>query len=495
MTYFKLTVYFGILLLIGSSCSSDFLELYPVSSQTTGTFYNTEDDFDQALSACYKQLQNFYDSYSTHEGIAEAKSDDVLPGPYATANIARFIDDADDSYTASFWSTAFSVIASCNQVITYIDDASEEISDKDEIVGQARFIRGLVYFDMVRLFGGLPLYDKVYDLDQYYKIPRSSVDSTYQFIYNDFLAAASALPGQWTGDDLGRATSYAAKGFLAKAYLYNKEYSKSLTLLNEIIDSGNYRFFDNWMDIWKESNDNGPQAIFQIQFLSGTTNRDQGCQYLTYCAPEFIAQGTLADYKYPLGGASTQIRVSEDLYNSFEDGDMRRDTSICTRYLNQQGVFVTTNYYVWKFTHGAVVPSTTEDWGLNRSLLRYTDILMMKAECINATSGPTAEAVAIVNKVRNRAGLPDLTSDYTSSADAFLNALVRERRHEFAFENQRWFDLVRWGIAESVMSPFLADMEVNVSRSMQSYQEIYPIPAEQIDVVGDESVLWQNPGY
>ena len=495
MSNLKRILYITIIAVISFSCTSDFLDLYPVSSQTTGSFYKSQEDFDQALNACYKKMQDYYDAYTTYEYIIEAKNDDVRPGPYGSESIARYIDDATSGTTADYWSMAFGVINTCNQLITYINDAEEEIIGKDEMVAQARFIRGLIYFDLVRIYGGMPLYDQAYAIEKYYEVPRSTVEATYDFIYADFQAAANVLPDSYSGDDQGKATSYAAKGFLAKAYLYSKDYTSASPLLDEIISSGYFQFYDNWQDIFDEENDNGPQAIFQVQFASGTSNRDQGCQYLTYCAPENIAIGPLEDLKYPLGGATTQMIVSHDLYDSFEDGDIRRDLTICTEYLNKQDIVNTSNYFVWKFTHKANVPSLTEDWGLNRSLLRYTDILMMKAECINQTTGPTAEAIDIVNQVRNRAGLPDLTTEYTSSSDGFLQAIVRERRHEFAFENQRWFDLVRWGIAEDVMNDYLADMEVNVQRSMDSHQELYPIPAEQIEIVGDENILWQNPGY
>ncbi len=495
MLKIKRIIYISILAVISFSCSSDFLELYPISSQTTGAFYKTQADFDQALAACYKKMQDYYDAYSTYEYLVEAKNDDVMPGPYGSADIARFIDDATSSTTASYWSMAFGVITTCNQLITYIDDAEEEISNKAEMVAQARFIRGLIYFDLVRIYGGMPLYDQAYDISMYYEIPRSNVEDTYDFIYADFQAAASVLPGEYSGNEKGSITSYAAKGFLAKAYLYNEQYTEALNLLNEIIGSGKFEFYNDWSEIWNEENDNGPQAVFQVQFMSGTTSREQGCQYLTYCAPENIAVGNLADKKYPLGGATTQMIVSQDLFDSFEEGDIRRDLTICSEYLNKQDVINTSNYFVWKFTHKANIPSITEDWGLNRSLLRYTDILMMKAECINNISGPTTDAVGIVNQVRNRAGLADLTEEYTTSKDAFFGAIVRERRHEFAFENQRWFDLVRWGIAVDVMNDFLADMEVNVSRSMSANQELYPIPAEQIEIIGDETILSQNPGY
>jgi len=127
--------------------------------------------------------------------------------------------------------------------------------------------------------------------------------------------------------------------------------------------------------------------------------------------------------------------------------------------------------------------------------LRYTEILLIKAECINELSGPTAEAVGIIDPIRVRANLPALTDMEKADKQNFFDALVRERAHELAFEDNRWFDLVRWGIAETVMNEYLKKQYPDFDYKMESHHVLFPIPYQELENIGDESVLWQNPGY
>ncbi|MEQ8422614.1 MAG: RagB/SusD family nutrient uptake outer membrane protein, partial [Arenibacter algicola] len=151
---------------------------------------------------------------------------------------------------------------------------------------------------------------------------------------------------------------------------------------------------------------------------------------------------------------------------------------------------------VWKFTAGAYDPTNRSDWGLNYSLMRYTEILLMKAECINELNGPTTEAINIINMIRTRANLPDLTPSDTSDDSSFFSAIVRERRHELFYEGHRWFDLVRWGIAQEVINAFLeVELPTEAAARMSEKHNLFPIPSQQIEIIGDESVLWQNPGW
>jgi hypothetical protein len=186
--------------------------------------------------------------------------------------------------------------------------------------------------------------------------------------------------------------------------------------------------------------------------------------------------------------------VTENAYQSFEGGDVRRDLSIIREGINTSGDTLNVSF-IGKFTLGAYDPYEVHDWGINRTLLRYTEILLMKAECINELSGPTGEAVGIIDQIRNRAGLAGLTDSEISDKTSFFQAIVRERRHELMFENNRWFDLVRWGMAEEVVNAYLAEKYPDFDYAMQSYQEVYPIPYDEIVKVGDEQILGQNPGW
>ena len=482
------------IVLLGYSCTTDYLDITPESSLTSGDFYQTDDDFDMAIAACYSGLQDYYISNLYLESIVEGRTDDITANNYWTLEYGRFLDDASSEGVDWIWSSLFKIISNCNAIVTNIDNLSDDASNKERVLGEAYFIRGLCYFQLVKFFGGVPLYDGTKTQDEYYIIPRSSEEETYNFIYSDFNLAINNLSESYTDDDIGRATSWAAKGFLAKAYLYNEDYSSSLELLEEIIDSGEFEFFEDWSQIFNEDNDNGKQALFQIQFTSGGIG--EGNAYQTYCREHnaIIINGRTMEYN---GSSRSQSAlVSEDLINSFDTiNDARFDLSIAVYNTQQDGSI---QYWpqIWKFTAGAYDPTSQYDWGLNYTLLRYTDILLMKAECINELNGPTAEAVEIINRIRNRANLPDLTDTDTADKTSFFNALVEERRHELCFEGHRWFDLIRWGIAENVINAYLDVLYPDYSSwRMESYHELFPIPYEQIEIIGDESVLWQNSGW
>ena len=296
------------------------------------------------------------------------------------------------------------------------------------------------------------------------------------------------MPASYSGDNIGRATSGAAKGFLARAYLYNKDYTRCLATCNTI--SG-YQFFTDWSQIFNEDNDNGPQALFQLQFTSGGIGEGSSLQNSLRDFGAKIVNGRTLQFN----GSSVVPLVSNDFINSFEAGDSRFDLSVALTNEQISGS-IQAWPMVWKFTAGAYDPTNQADWGLNYTLMRYTEILLMKAECINELNGPTAEAINIINMIRSRADLPDLTSAETADRSSFFKALVRERRHEFFYEGHRWLDLVRWGIAQEVINTFLdVELPTEPTARMSEKHKLFPIPSQQIEIIGDESVLWQNPGW
>lgn len=154
-------------------------------------------------------------------------------------------------------------------------------------------------------------------------------------------------------------------------------------------------------------------------------------------------------------------------------------------------------YFFIKFNHTSYTPQQTDDWDVNLPIIRYTDVLMMYAEATNQISGPSAEAVAIIDKVRNRAGLPKLTSAQTTDKEAFLTAIKHERRIEFAYEGLRWNDLIRWNDGVEVMNKFFQSTdEGNGLYTVEGdWRYIYAIPQEEITRYGNTNKMWQNPEY
>ncbi len=482
----KIIITFISVVFLGFSCTTDFLDIEPKSSLTTASFYQTSGDFDNAIAAAYNQLSTYFLSGQDRFEIIEGRSDDLTGNNYYHQVADRFTDNASHPMHEFLWDNLFKGVAICNAVITNIED--KDVDNKQRVLGEAHFLRGLFYFELVKLFGGVPLYDGVKTTEEYYKIPRSTVEETYDFVFNDFKFAADNLPASYSGNDIGRATSWAAKGFLAKAYLYNGNKTAALPLLNDIIDNGNFTFFTNWADIFNEDYDNGPQVLFQIQCTSGGIGQGNPLPY-------YLREGRVKsiygrEFEFTGGGDASMEAVSVTFLNSWEDGDVRRNLTVADSNVQITGEKV---YFplIYKFTYGAYDPPSQRDWGINWTLLRYTEILLMKAECVLDSDPP--EARDILNRIRNRAGLPDLNP----SEDLFA-ALVRERRHELAYEGDRWFDLVRWDMAVDTINAYLDKQyptETGWRMNPDKHQYLFPIPLQQINTVGDKNVLWQNPGW
>jgi hypothetical protein len=485
------TLSIAIGLLILSSCSEDFLERYPISSQSSGTFYNTAEDFQQATNAAYDGLQQLEHLSQQYFNIWGARCDEEGSSGYEMTPMDNFTDDPLAVAYNGMWTKVFNTIFRCNILLSESEGVSvEDVPNIERYRAEARFLRGFMYFDLVRVWGGMPLYDGSQTLEAYMTIPRSTIEETYDFIIADFRAAAADLSPEYTGSDIGRATSWAAKGFLAKVLLYTKEYSESLSLCNEVIASDKYQFIPNWPDIFNEDNDNGPQAIFQTQYIYGGEGEftARPGQYFPADAKTFNGR------TFTSQGAAGLPLVSELFYESFDATDIRRDWSIGRDYLDMNDA-PQTGSFVLKFTIGAADAFDFQKWSANTTRMRYADILMMKVECINEVSGPTSEAVAIIDQIRDRAGLPGLLASEKADKQSFFNSIVRENKHEFAFEDHRWFDLVRWGMAETVVNDYLTTTYPLFSYKMESYNVLFPIPEQQLENIGDESVLGQNPGY
>jgi hypothetical protein len=227
-----------------------------------------------------------------------------------------------------------------------------------------------------------------------------------------------------------------------------------------------------------------------VQFTGGLTGEGQ------WFATGLLPEGFKDPSVMPFTGYSTAMNVNPSLYESYEKGDLRRDLSNL-KGVTVNGIKDTISVFVRKYSHYTYVPKTQQDWANNLPILRYTDVKMMYAEALNEEAyAAGGDALAILNEVRKRAGLPAKTAADLPTQNAFRQALRKERRMEFAFEGTRWLDLIRWGIAMETMNKFLANPLQGEGRyKMEEHQKIFAIPFEEITRYDDSSVLPQNPGY
>ncbi|NGF58243.1 RagB/SusD family nutrient uptake outer membrane protein [Parapedobacter sp. SGR-10] len=485
----RLHIYYHFIILIVlvslfPGCSKQ-LELAPPSKYNARDFYKTQQDFSLAIGGTYGGLRGIH-SYQ-YPLVVESLSDNISTStnnPYT-----RYTLDASDPNVLSLWSAYWTIIDRANNILDQIDQGQFTDTDlQKKIKGEALFIRGFCYFQLSWLFGGVPIVDRVMTEQELLQLTRPSVEVTLTFAAQNLITASELLPETSTGKDIGRATKYAAFGLLGRLYLFNKQYDKAKAALEEVIDSENYNLYDDFADCFKNTKDNGEEHVFQIQYTSGLIN--QGNQLVYTLVPENIRSPL-----FPNGGRSLWLAVSKDLYESYEEQDIRRDVTIQKGYTTSSGVIDTETLLYVKYAHGDV-PGIPEDNDVNLSVLRYTDILLMYAEVLNELEfEANGEALEILNNIRDRgdATLYEAT-DLTSQED-FREAIFHERRLELACEFLRWFDLVRMDRtrATSILENFVSQVnEGNGTYKFDSKFYLLPIPASERQV---NKNLEPNPGY
>lgn len=496
----KKIFYFIILLAVFSSCSDELNQL-PISSATTETFYKSTNDFLQGVNAVYADLRAYPDRQLN---LSETRSDNLYAvsdgGVRDWEGINSFHKTiAANPYITEAWLTNYNGIYRANVVLDQLAKNGSIITDvtlRKRLEAEAKFLRATFYFDLVRSFGKVPLIITPISVSEALSIPQSPVTDIYALILSDLQFAAENLSETNAAADKGRATKYSAKGLLALVYMtrsgptYNidgpglglNEWSQAITLLNSIIDSKKYSFLPSYSNIFSYTNENNAEVIFDIQYITGLSPV-LGSTFAWLLVPDayFQSKGKA------IQGGLTIRPVAETLINSFEPEDVRKTFSIQPGYV-YNGVSEPRSFFV-KYVDLTKVPTNRLDWPINFIAQRYTDILMLKAECIlHGASGTQAEVDAIVNQVRTRAGLT------TPVANVTLPQLMAERQKEFMGEGLRWNDLVRSGLVETIMPDWISAEDIQ--KQIQPFQKnyiIYPIPQSEIDVKG--GLYTQNAGY
>ena len=462
-----------------SSCS-DFLEQNPQTDLSENDFYKTADDILSAVNGAYSSLQEG-DIYGNWYVFGEIPSDNTrnqLSGSVTTQNeFDQFYIDTQNSMIANFWKAAYKVINRTNTVLGRIDgiEINTELANRYKL--ECKFIRALMYFNLVRVYGDVPLVLKEISISESYDILREPKENVYNQIIAD-LKEAQDLPVSYSTAEDGRATQGAAKALLANVYMTLHKYAEAETILAEIINSGRYSLLENtpgslnidgYKNVFSPVNHNSKEGIFEIQFLKG--GYGEGSNYANNFAPENSGTNVVA-----VGGTGGNNIPEMDIYNAYEEGDLLRDFSMSLGYYdNRKNNEWVESRYVCKFMD---VPYQNNDASNNYPVIRYADVILMYAEALNQ-NGKTAEACKYLNMTRRR-GFGYQTTEtspvdlQTTDKAQFALMVEQERRVELAFENHRWFDLIRTGRAVEVMR--------SKGFSLNETNLICPIPQKQIDV-------------
>ena len=498
--------------ILSTSCSKDLNQI-PISQGTTLTFYQSPSDFVQGVNAVYSVLRTYPDRLLN---LSEIRSDNI----YGVSDLG--VRDWDpinsfqksitgNAYVEEAWNTDFNGVFRANEVLEQIKKNGSLINSatlQTRLEAETRFLRAFYYFDLVRYYGKVPLIDHTVIASEANTIARSPVADVYKLIISDLQAAIAVLPASYTGVDVGRASKYAAEGLLAQVYMARSgptygiegpglglsEWGLALPLIQDIISSGLFTFNSSFANIFSYSNQNpsvNKEAVFDVMFVSGAsgTSSIYGATYPWDLCPNIYFK-SINDTKS--NGALEAIPVSNDLISKYAATDVRKTFAIHTASYNNSGSTETRPFFQ-KYLDFTKIPSTSRfDWGINFIAIRYTDILMMKAECVlNGAPGSQATDVdAIVNQVRTRAGVgtPALSG-------VTLTQLYDERRREFADEGSRWFDLQRSGNLITIMNSWMTvdDATRKQMNPVVAGYIVYPVPQSQLDAI--PGLYTQNTGY
>ena len=488
-------------------CKKDFLDRQPQGNYTADNYPypGGSGPYDTYLFGAYSSLRDFGVHSQAFLCITSIRSDDADKGstPSDGGADALGMDNfpvlTTSGMTNTFWVAYYNLINKCNIALDQIyhnKDIAATPEAKLQAEGEAKLIRGYAYFMLVRSFGSVPLIDSLFsDPAAQSNVPQSSAATVYSFIEKDLQFAASNLPLSWDPKFAGRATKGAANGLLAKVYLTEKKWALAMNTAALVINSGQYDLSTSYDKIFREEGENSKESVFEVQATASATNpTSYGVQYAQ-------VQGIRGSGSWDLGwGWNTP---STYLDAAYESNDPRRARTILytstgtTTYTTIYGESIpfglpNPRYNNKVYSNPATRASVGNRFGywMNVRILRYADVLLMYAEAANEI-GNTAEALAKLEMVRARArqGAPTGTLPTVTTTDPvqLRDAIRRERRVELGMEHDRFFDLVRWGVAAATLQ---AAGKTNFNDNRDN---LLPIPQTQIDI--SKGVLKQNPGY
>lgn len=477
-------------LLLGA-CSKKFIELAPLSNQTSATFFKTGADFQQGVNAVYDGLQSQQAYGRTFYYLMEVRSDNTdIADRGANAGVASQVDLFTEATTNPFVTDGFAgsyvIITRANAVLDRIDAAAIDETLKKQYKGEALFLRSLSYFNLVRLYGKVPLVVRTESPGESLSDKRNTTAEVYAQIESDLKTAAGLLPASYANaSDLGRATAGSANTLLGKVYVTEKKWSDAATVLKTVLPA--YSLLPNYADLFRADNPVNAETIFTVRFRKGLSPTE-GNTFFSDMLPMIYINGTIYS-------GATNNRPTVDLAKAYEAGDKRFAASLDTVYY-RNATTLSYGRYVKKYLD---LPATTGDQGNSFPVLRYSDALLLLAEALNeqAYSASTADGAALfyVNRVRVRAGLNAYTGADLPSQDAVRDALFRERRVELAFENDRWFDLIRYSKGLATMQTHLQKEYGLTSPVLNTNRFLLPIPQREIEVHNDPTNFPQNTGY
>ena len=487
----------GSLMLLGTGCK-DFLVEPDKSNFTMENYFTKPEHAESIVNSAYESLRpvtggGFNGAPWMMLEFATGLANTELGQAQSSINVRNLVNNADNEYGNTWWVSSYRGIANANTAIAKIPDIKMDEALQKKYIGEARFLRAFYYYNLVRIFGKIPLITEPVGLDspELYPAPATE-EEVYNLIVEDLTTAESA--GLPMTDVNGRASLGAVKSLLSSVYLTmagyplqkGKEYfQKSADKAKEVINSKAYSLFTSYDDLHSIATKNRGENIFMVQFAANILPSNWQTSIIPY------NQGISA-YSDETGA----IFANKEFVEAYEPGDKRvQEKQFYYRSFtlsdNRSRTVDLGGYYIYKhFDTDAHLRTTSS--GLNWPLLRYAEVLLTFAEAANEATGPSAEAYEAVNQVRRRAQRPDLAG---LSQQALREAIWRERWYELSYENKTWFDMARLRKAFNVTTKTFENYvghKFSYGPVLKERELLFPIPTAEIR---NNKNLVQNPGY
>lgn len=472
------------------SCADDFVDVAS-PDENSEDFFNTEQDYQDALIAAYDYLQATAQQFQ----VAEIASDNTLAGGESATDtpgiqeIDDMIHTATNNILRNIWTWNYTGVNRTNYIMEFKDKI--DFPNKTSVIAQTRFLRAFYYFELVKWFGDVPLsIDKRIQFGDQFTIDRTPKAEVYALIEEDLIFAAANLP--YTQSQTGRITKGAAQALLGKAYLFQDKFTEAANVFEDLIANGPYELLPSDIAplMWENEYENNIESVFEIQY----SDVDGGSYDCFQCLEGNYAVGFngVRGYVGPVFDFGYSFNVpTQEAVDAFEDGDIRLDYSILDieqwiadhpgASYDETAGYEQTGYFNRKYI-ARLGDANRPDAALtnpnNTRVIRFADVLLMAAEALNRGGISDSRALGYLNQVRNRAMLGNVSTTGTN----LTNDIYKERRVELVGEGHRFFDLVRTGKAVGTIPGFQAGKN-----------ELFPIPIQEIELSGNR---WQqNPGY
>ena len=452
-------------LIVSVSSCKKFLDEKPVSNLIEQDYYRNTDEVETGVIACYDGLQKVYDiEFKLTEIKADNTSGLSLEGDWGA--IKFFRDSPSNFFLADFWQRSYNTIARCNLVLKYLENVTDP-AKQTSFRGEVLFIRSLMYFNLVRLYGDVPLLTSSINFEEFEKFKRVSTAEVYTQIKKDLLQSIDGCPAAWPAAQVARVTKGASQALLGKVHLTLRDYAAAKAQLQPLVgstfDGGTYTLNPGYAAIFSTGSEMSKEILFAVRYKASANS-----------------EGNSFSYEYSNNGDARNVKASLPYQALFEASDLRKATT-----------FNAANGLATKFLD-ATAPQ--RDAGNDFPVIRFADVLLMYAEASNELAGPAADVLLPLNKVRARAVASTYTLATLGTKENARSLIFKERKLEFGFENQRWYDLVRMDPATtiSILNSYLAATG-NANITVPAYRLIFPIPQTEIDL--SKGNLVQNPGY